>query len=298
MGASNPERRAPDRLVRTISRDGGIAVRAIVGTGLVAEAARRHDTSPTATAALGRTLLGALLLAASGKSGESVQIQFRGNGPLRSVVALADDAGRARGYVLRPRADPPRVNGQLDVHNAVGAGVLTVVRQRPGQLPYTGVVQILYGTIARDLTHYLAESEQINTAVALGVQQGDAGGIQAAAGYFVHALPGASAAETRRAELNVHSASHPSELVAAGADARDLIERLLDGLGHREYFESEVSFRCNCDASRVAAAVRLLGEDEISKAARDGEALEVRCEFCAESYTLEPDALRALIRSA
>ena len=88
--------------MRTISRDGGIAVRAIVGTRLVAEAARRHDTSPTATAALGRTLLGALLLAAGGKGGESVQIQFRGEGPLRGVVALADDAGRARGYVAAP----------------------------------------------------------------------------------------------------------------------------------------------------------------------------------------------------
>jgi molecular chaperone Hsp33 len=292
-----PEHGAPDRLVRTISRDGGIAVRAIVGTRLVAEAARRHDTSPTATAALGRTLLGALLLAAGGKSGESVQIQFRGDGPLRSVVALADDAGRARGYVLRPHADPARVNGQLDVHNAVGAGVLTVVRQRPGQPPYTGVVQILYGTIARDLTHYLAESEQSRTAVALGVQEDAAGGVAAAAGYYVHALPGASEAETQRAEQNVH-ATHPSELVAAGADARELTERLLDGLGHREQFESEVSFRCNCDANRVAAAVRVLGEDEIARTARSGEALEVRCEFCAESYTLAPDALRALIPCA
>jgi molecular chaperone Hsp33 len=176
--------------------------------------------------------------------------------------------------------------------------VLTVVRQRPGQAPYTGVVQILYGTIARDLTHYLAESEQSNTAVALGVQQSDAGRVHAAAGYFVHALPGASAEETRRAELNVRSASHPSELVAAGADARELTERLLDGLGHREHFESEVSFRCFCDANRVAAAVRLLGEDEIARTARRGEALEVRCEFCAESYTLEPDALRAMIHCA
>jgi molecular chaperone Hsp33 len=293
------EHRAPDRLVRTISRDGGIAVRAIVGTRLVAEAARRHDTSPTATAALGRTLLGALLLASGGKSGESVQIQFRGDGPLRSVVALADDSGRARGYVLQPHAHPPRVNGELDVHNAVGAGILTVVRQRPGQPPYTGVVQILYGTIARDLTHYLSESEQSRTAVALGVQEFGAGQeIAAAAGYLVHALPGASDSETRRAEHNVRANALPSALVAAGCDARGLTELLLDGLGHREHFESEVAFRCNCDADRVAAAVKMLGDEEIAHAARSGEALEVRCEFCAETYTLAPDALRALIPSA
>ena len=288
---------APDRLVRTISRDGGIAVRAIVGTRLVTEAARRHDTSPTATAALGRTLLGALLLAAGGKSGESVQIQFRGDGPLRSVVALADDAGRARGYVLYPRAHPPRVDGQLDVHNAIGAGVLTVVRQRPNQPPYTGVVQILYGTIARDLTHYLAESEQSNTAVGLGVQEAHDGGVIAAAGYLVHALPGATDEELRRAEHNVRASAQPSELVAQGCDARALAERLLEGLGWLEPFESDVSFRCNCDAQRVAAAVRLLGDEEIARSARSGEALEVRCEFCAETYSLAPDALRALLPS-
>ncbi len=294
----NPVCCAPDRLVRTMSRDGGIAVRAIVGTQLVAEAALRHGTSPTATTALGRTLLGALLLASGGKSGETVQIQFRGDGPLRGVVALADDAGRARGYVVRPRAHPPRVNGALDVHNAIGAGVLTVVRQRPGQPPYTGVVQIVYGTIARDLTHYLAESEQSNTAVALGVQEADAHGIAAAAGFLVHALPGASEQETLRAERNVRATSLPSELVAHGCDARALAERLLDGLGERELIDSEVSFRCNCDAGRAAAAARLLGEQEIALAAQRGEALEVRCEFCAESYTLAPDALRALIHDA
>lgn len=292
------ERAAPDRMVRAMSRDGGIAVRAIVGTRLVAEAARRHTTSPTATAALGRTLLGALLLAAGGKSGESVQIQFRGDGPLRGVVALADGAGRARGYVVQPHAHPPRVNGELDVHTAVGAGVLTVVRQRPGQPPYTGVVQIVYGTIARDLTHYLAESEQSRTAVALGVQEDRAGGIAAAAGYLVHALPGASEGETLRAEQNALRTAHPSESVAAGWNARDLVERLLDGLGSREPVESEVGFRCNCDADRVASAVRLLGDDEIARAAQSGESLEVRCEFCAKSYTLAPEALRALIRWA
>jgi len=190
------------------------------------------------------------------------------------------------------------VDGQLDVHNAIGAGVLTVVRQRPNQPPYTGVVQILYGTIARDLTHYLAESEQSNTAVGLGVQEAHDGGVIAAAGYLVHALPGASEDETRRAEANVRANAHPSELVAHGCNAHELARRLLDGLGAREPVESEVAFRCNCDEDRVSAAVRLLGEQEIARAAQRGESLEVRCEFCARDYRLAPDALRALLGSA
>ncbi len=280
--------------MQSLSLEGGIAVRAIVGTGLVREAARRHRTSPTATTALGRTLLGALLLASGSKGGQTVQIQFRGDGPLRGVVASADDAGRARGYVGSPRAHPPRVDGALDVHSAVGAGVLTVVRQRPGRQPYTGLVQIVQGTIAQDLTHYLAESEQSRSALALGVQEDGEGGVAAAAGFLVQALPGADEAEIRRAEENVRANSLPSELVAEGLDAEGLVLRLLDGLGVRARLVSDVGFYCGCDRDRVAAAVRLLGSEEIERAAEQGETLEVRCQFCAEAYSLGPDALRAL----
>ena len=160
------------------------------------------------------------------------------------------------------------------------------------------MVQIVYGTIARDLTRYLAESEQQNTALALGVHEDGAEGVAAAAGYLVHALPGASEEETRRAEHNVRANAHPSELVAGGCDAHELVRRLLDGLGERDLVESEVSFRCNCNVDRVSAAVRLLGDEEIALAAERDESLEVRCEFCAERYRLAPDALRALIAPA
>jgi len=291
---TNGAERAPDRLVRSLSREGGIAVRAVVGTQLVGEAARRHHTSPTATTALGRAMLGALLLASGEKGGESVQLQFRGDGPLRGVVAVADDGGRARGYVGSPRAHPPRIDGELDVHAAVGAGVLSVVRQRAGQRPYTGVVQIVTGTIAQDLTHYLDESEQSRSAIALGVQEGDDGGPAAAAGYLVLALPGAHESEIDRVEQNVRATPHPSELVAAGLDAEALAARLLEGLGERERRSRDVGFHCGCDAERVAAAVRLLGREEIERAVDTGESLEVRCQFCAEAYTVGGDELRAL----
>ncbi len=292
------EAEAPDRLARTISEEGGIAVRVVVGTGLVREAARRHRTSPTATTALGRAMLGSLLLAAGGKSGESVQLQWKGDGPLRGVVAAADDTGRVRGYVGVPRVHPPRVDGELDVHNAVGAGVLTVVRQRPGQQPYTGVVQIVTGTIAQDLTHYLAESEQSHTAIGLGVQEADGGGVSAAAGYLVLALPGASPEEVDRVEQNVQATPNPSELVADGLDASGLAGRLLDGLGQRELHTNPVAFHCGCDARRVASAVRLLGREEIERTVAAEETLEVNCQFCAENYRVGGDELRSLLEEA
>lgn len=292
------ESRVPDGLVRTLSRGGGIAVRAVVGTELVREGARRHRTSPTATTALGRALLGSLLLASDGKGGESVQVQFRGDGPLKGVVALADDAGNTRGYVGSPRTHLPLVDGELDVHSAVGAGVLTVVRQRPGQQPYTGVVQIVTGTIAQDLAHYLEESEQSHTALALGAQVDRGGRIDAAAGYLVHALPGATDEEVDRVEENVRATAAPSELVAEGMDADGIVDRLLDGLGKRETHTGRVRFFCGCDADRVTRAVRLLGAEELARSAEAGESLDVRCHFCAESYRVGPEQLRTLLADA
>ena len=289
----------PDRLVRSLSREGGIAVRTVVGTELVRDAATRHRMSPTATTALGRTLLGALLLASEGKHPEeSVQVQFRGDGPLKGVVAGADARGRARGYVGSPRAHPLRVDGQLDVHNAVGAGVLTVVRMRPGKQPYTGIVQIVAGTIAQDLTHYLAESEQSHTALALGVQEDDPRGVRAAAGYLVHALPGASEAEIDRVEENVRATASPSELVGDGLDAEGLLARLLDGLGMRDTHEMPVSFHCGCNEERVSAALRTLGREELEQAIREGESIGVECHFCAASYRVGAERLRSLLDDA
>lgn len=288
----------PDRLVRCVSEEGGIAVRAIVGTELVREGAARHRTSPTATTALGRTLLGALLLAASGKEDdESVQVQFRGDGPLKGVVAGADALGNARGYVGSPRAHPPRVDGQLDVHAAVGAGVLTVVRMRAGQQPYTGIVQIVHGTIAQDLTHYLSESEQSQTALALGVQEDPPRGVRSAAGYLVHALPGASEAEIDRVEENVRATPNPSQLVAEGLDAHGLLARLLEGLGMRDAHELPVAFHCGCNEERVSRALQTLGREELERAIEEAEPIGVECHFCAASYQVGPDRLRVLIEA-
>jgi len=289
---------APDRLVRTLSRDGGVAVRALVGTALVREAARRHGTSPTATTALGRALQGALLLAADGKGGGSVQIQLKGDGPLGGIVAIGDDAGHARGYVGRPAADPPREGGELDVHTAVGAGVLTVVRHRPDRRPYTGVVQIVTGTVAQDLARYLAESEQVNAALALGVQHDAAGRITAAAGYLVQALPGASDEELDRVEENVRATWAPSELVREGGDAGDLALRLLDGLGARDPQETPVAFHCGCNDDRVLRAVTALGREELRGAADAEETLEVQCQFCGDAYRLGPAEIGSLLADA
>lgn len=288
--------RPRDELVRTISEAGGIAVRAMVGTELVAEASARHHTSPAASAALGRTLMGAVLLATSTKSGETVQLQLRGDGPLGSITAISDGEGRVRGYASNPGAVVPPDDGRLDVGAAVGRGVLAVVRYGPrSREPYRGIVPLVAGTVAQDIAHYLAESEQIPSAVALGVFLTGDGGIDAAGGFFVQALPNAREDEVEQVEANVRGFPGPGELVREGVGADGIVDRLLTGLGSRERRRSRPAFHCACGRERVLRAVSLLGEEEIRSSAEGGENLEIRCEFCGERYDVTPDDLGALL---
>jgi molecular chaperone Hsp33 len=284
-------------LVRATSAAGGLVVWAMVGTDLVSEGIRRHQTSPTAGAALGRALMGAVLLAAGSKHEETVQLQFRGSGPLGTLVAIADAKGRVRGYVSNPAANPPAQGGRLDIGAAIGGGVLAVVRHRPGFNPYSGIVPLVSGTVAQDLAHYLAKSEQARTSVALGVFLDEAG-VEAAGGFLVHALPGASAREIDQVERNVLGLGGPGELVRDGLGARDIIDRVLSDLGASVIGRTEPRFQCPCGRDRAIRTLSLLGEDELRAAAKDGEMLEVRCEFCCEAYRLEPTELQHLLSRA
>jgi len=290
---------SPDALVRFLSTDGSLSVRTVSGAALVAEAARRHGCGALGTVALGRTLLGALLLASSGKDGETVQISFRGNGPLGHVVAIADCDARVRGYVTHPTARVPARRGRLDVAAGIGFGQLAVVRHRPGwRKPYTGIVPITAGEVAQDLTLYLAESEQTPSAVALGVGLGEEGGVTHAAGYLAQALPGAAESAVAQLETNVSMLASPTEWIAAGGDAASLADALLQGLGAREIRRDEARYHCDCSLERVTRAVALLGREDLDEAAREGEALEARCEFCARRYEVSPESALALLEGS
>jgi molecular chaperone Hsp33 len=290
---------APDQLLRTLSEDGSVSVRALVGSALVREAARRHETSPVATAALGRTLLGALLLASQGKDAETVELRFRARGPLGHVVAIADDAGRVRGYAANPQLDLPLRAGRLDVARAVGLGELAVARFRPGwREPYTGIVPIVSGEIAEDIALYLTESEQTPSTVALGVYHEQDGAPAAAAGFLVQALPGANDETLERIESNAVRMPALSRLVHEGASAADLVDSLLAGIGRRDVEAAVPLFFCGCNEERVLHAVALLGRRDLEAAMSKREQLEVRCVFCAEQYAVDPERARALLQDA
>jgi molecular chaperone Hsp33 len=290
---------APDRLVRTLSEDGSVSVRALIGSALVRDAARRHETSPVATAALGRTLLGAVLLASQGKDRETVEVRLRARGPLGQVVAIADAAGRVRGYAANPGLDLPLRSGRLDVARAVGLGELAVVRFRPGwRDPYTGIVPIVSGEIAEDLALYLTESEQTPSTVALGIFHEPDGAPAAAGGFLVQALPGADDEVLEQIEANALRLPALSRLVHEGASAADLVELLLARVGRRELEATAPQFHCGCSEERVLRAVALLGRRDLDEATARSELLEVRCAFCAERYAVDPERARALLLDA
>ena len=287
--------RADNELIRTVSQAGGFAVRVLVATGVVAEAALRHRTAPTASAALGRTLMGAILLAAGTQDGETVQLRLSGQGPVGAITAIADGRGRVRGYVRNGKAHPPLKDGKLDVGGALGRGILAVVRYHPSwREPYRGIVPLVSGEVAQDIAHYLVDSEQTPSAVALGVYVGPEGLVQAAGGFLVQALPGASESDLAELDASVKALPTPTEMVRAGLGADEILDRLLSRLGSRERHRNEPRFLCPCDRERMRQAVVLLGREETRDIAERGETLEIRCEFCGERYVLEPDEVGAL----
>jgi molecular chaperone Hsp33 len=288
-----------DELVRALSLDGSVSVRALSATNLVREAVRRHATSPTASVALGRSLMGALLLASEAQDGERVQLQVRGDGPLGTILVTADSEGTVRGYVQHPAANPPLEGEELGVARAVGLGILSVERNHASwKRPYSGIVPLVTGEIAQDLARYLLESEQKPSTLALGIYLGRDGEVEAAGGYLVQRLPGAEESVLEQLEERVGDTAHPSRLLRDGGTARGLLERLLGGVGSGDVDRIEPRFACPCDASRVRRAALLLGRQELREVAAGDEGLEVRCAFCAEVYRLTPDEVGSLVPDA
>lgn len=283
-------KRLRDELIRTLSSDGAVSLRVLTSTNLVRDAARRHQTSPTATVALGRALTGGLLLATEAQMGERLQILIRGDGPIGSITVTADSAGEVRGYVQHPEVDAALVGEELGVRDAVGFGTLTVERMHADwKRPYNGIVPLVSGEIAQDLARYLLESEQKPSAIALGIYLGPGGEVEAASGYLIQALPGADDSVLADFERRVAATANPSQLVRGGASADQLLDQLFGDLGHGEIERVEPRFRCPCSPERVRQAATLLGREEVREMVESRETLEVRCAFCAEVYRMSPD---------
>ena len=285
-----------DRLARVLTTDGAVRGVAAVTTDLADEARSRHGTFPTATAALGRALTSALLLASTGKRDERLSLEFSGDGPLRGLLAEATPDGTARGFAFRPKTDVPPRNGKLDVGGALGAGQLCVMRvPLDGGSLYRSIVPLVSGEIGIDVASYLRQSAQIPSAVGVGVLVGSDGGVMAAGGYLLQAMPGADEAALDRLATQVERAPSPSDLVRTGQGPLDMLRVLFADVPIRVLEEYPVRFACRCSPERVRRAIVAMGRDEIGALLAEERPAEAVCEFCSSVYTVDEPELRELL---
>ena len=297
--------RNQSQMLRAMTKDGSARIHVLDATQIVNDMIACHHTSPTATAALGRLLTAASIMGAmGGEKTASVTLTVRGNGPIGKLIAVGDYYGDVKGYVENPMAELPlKANGKLDVGGAVGKGELIVVRETGGKEPYVGTVDLVSGEIAEDITAYFAQSEQIPTALALGVLVDTDCSCRAAGGVMIQLLPFADPAVAEQIEKNLSSLANVSSLLATGTSLQALAALALEGIPYDLFDELEVAYRCDCSRERGARALRSLGKQEIlrllDEQTSEGKPreLEVNCRFCGKSERFDEPALLRLFAS-
>ena len=287
-----------DRIVRAISTDGLVQAAAICSRDLTERARQIHKTLPVATAALGRALAAASMMGNALKSdGASLTLQFKGGGPLGTVLAVSDNEGCVRGYVTNPHTDLPlRPDGKLDVGGAVGhEGTLTVIKDLHMKEPYVGTIDLLGGEIAEDVAGYFVESEQIPTACALGVLVDRDQSVKSAGGYLIQLMPGAGEDTIAKVEGGVMAAGPASAILERNDDPEALLRAVMSDFDLKILETCPVSYKCYCSRQRVERALISLGKSELEQMLAEQGGCQLTCQFCDAVYDFSADDLRALI---
>ena len=272
----------------------GVRIYALCTTNLVQEAATRHHTSHLASAALGRAMNGALLLAATMKDNERIALRLKGDGPIGEVVADAEGT-HVRGYVGDPDVFLPLKNGKLDVGGAIGSGNIIVTRYLQNAEPFTGYAELVDGEIASDLTNYLYTSEQTPSSVALGVLVNKEGQVIASGGYFIQAMPGCAEETLEQLEENISLTPYVTQLLELGYTPEKMIETIARGLDVTIQESIELSYKCRCSREKILGALATLGQEDISAMSQDEET-EVHCQFCNETYKFSGEEIARLLK--
>ena len=305
-----------DELIHAIAADGQLRCMAAVTTSLVGEACRRHQTFPTASVALGRTLTGGLLLGAGVKDLEKITVQFHCDGPIGNIIAQADPMGRVRGYVTNPEADVTVANamGKFDVRAIVGGGTLYVTRDAGFEIglhkdAYRGSVPITSGEIGEDIAYYLAKSEQIPSAVSLGVLMSVAPSdddnapaftldrlrVAAAGGYIIQLMPSADENLIQRVEQTIAETPPSTDMIRRGYSPEQMLREALGELSIEVLEAREPSFYCQCSRERVLQIISALGREEVEDMLAKDNGAELICHFCNETYQVTGDELTGLL---
>lgn len=287
-----------DYIVRAIAADSQIRAFAAVTTETVETARKDHNTSPVATAALGRLLTAGSMMGVMMKGDKDIlTLQVKGDGLLQGITVTADSKGRVKGYVVEPDVIiPANAKGKLDVGGAVGHGFLQVIKDMGLKEPYVGQVALQTGEIAEDLTYYFAASEQVPSAVGLGVLMNKDNTVRQAGGFIVQVMPFAEEETIAKLEANVQKIQSVTTLLEQGHTPESLLEQVLDGFDIEINDRISTEFYCNCSKERVEKALISIGRKELNEMIQEGKEVELNCHFCNTNYTFSVEELKEILR--
>lgn len=287
-----------DYIVRGTAANGAVRVFAADTTGITEFARNCHDTSPVATAALGRLLCAGTMMGNMMKGEKDLlTLQIKGDGPLGDVVVTADSQGSVKGYVHHPHVIiPANEKGKLDVSRAVGHGILQVIQDLGLKEPYVGSVALQTGEIAEDLTYYFASSEQVPSAVGLGVLMNRNNTVRCSGGFIIQLMPFTPDAVADTLEKNLAGVSSVTSMLAEGNTPEQILEILTRGLELEITEKKEVAYRCDCSKERFTRGLLSLGKKELKRMASDNEPIEICCHFCNKRYVFSPEEIRAMVQ--
>ncbi|MDO4518744.1 MAG: Hsp33 family molecular chaperone HslO [Eubacteriales bacterium] len=289
-----------DYIVRAIAANQQIRAFAAVTTDLVEKARVSHNTSPVATAALGRLLTGGAMMGVMMKGDKDLlTIQIKASGPLEGITVTADSHGNVKGYVGNPNVViPANAKGKLDVAGAVGIGLMNVIKDMGLKEPYNGQTVLQTSEIAEDLTYYFATSEQVPSAVGLGVLMNKENTVRQAGGFIVQLMPFADEETIAKLEENVQKITSVTNLLEQDPTAEGLLKAVLDG------FDMEISetiptqFHCNCTKERVEKALISIGRKDLNEMIQEGKPIELNCHFCNTNYEFTVEELKEILKKS
>lgn len=289
-----------DYMIRAMAADGQIRAFAATTRDLTEFARNAHNTSPVATAALGRLLTGAAMMGIMMKGEKDLlTVKIEGDGPIQGLTVTADSRGNVKGYAFNPEVMlPPNEKGKLDVGGALGVGVLTVIKDIGLKEPYVGQTILVSGEIAEDLTYYFATSEQTPSSVALGVLMNRENTVRQAGGFIIQLLPGASEEIISGLEKNLGEMEPVTSLLDQGLTPEEILEHVIGAYGLEIQERMPVQFTCNCSRERIEKALVSVGKQELQSMIDDGKTIEVNCHFCNKHYPVTVEELGELLARA
>lgn len=285
-----------DYIVRATAADSQIRAFAITSKEMVEEARRDHHTSPVITAALGRLLSGAAMMGTMMKGEKDLlTIQVQCSGPAQGLTVTADSAGHVKGFPRVPNVELPlNEKGKLDVGGALGLGVMSIIKDMGLKEPYVGQIALQTGEIAEDLTYYFATSEQVPSAVGLGVLVDKDSSVKQAGGFIIQLMPFTQDEIIDKLEKKITEIASVTEMLEAGNTPEQILEIILGEFGLEITDTVETGFCCDCSKERVSRAIATLSRKDLDDIIHDGEAIEVKCQFCNKAYHFDVDELKGM----